>query len=133
MTETAVPLPAAPGDVIFLDNNVLHGALPNRSTDDIRWAFNFRYLPTGEPTGRPFLPEFVARSRLAPERELRDPQLWSDIWRAALDFLSMNPPPRIYQDLSVDEADSYHCALEGGDAQLHRLASLDGTISTTTL
>jgi hypothetical protein len=105
--ETAVPLPAAPGDVIFLDNNVLHASLPNRSAGDIRWAFSFRYLPTGEPTGRPFLPGFVARSHWAPGGELRDPQLWSDMWRAALDFLSMNPlPAAVGRELGVAEAEA---------------------------
>jgi phytanoyl-CoA hydroxylase len=103
---TAVALVAAPGDVIFLDNNILHASLPNRSADDIRWAFSFRYLRTGEPSGRPFLPGFVARSRLSPERELRDPQLWSNMWRAALDFLSMNPIPHHAQELGVAEAEA---------------------------
>jgi len=106
LTEAAVPLVAAPGDVVFLDNNILHASLPNRSADDIRWAFSFRYLPTGEPSGRPFLPEFVARSRLAPQRELRDPQLWSDMWRAALDFLSMYPIPHHAENLGVTEAEA---------------------------
>ena len=30
-------LPAVPGDVIFLDNRILHASLPNRSANDIRW------------------------------------------------------------------------------------------------
>ena len=89
--EKAVALPAEPGDVIFLDNNLAHTALSNTTANQIRWAFNFRYLPTGEPTGRPFLPSFVARSRSAPERELRDPELWSRMWRAALERVSRNP------------------------------------------
>ena len=102
--DTSVPVPAAPGDVIFLHNNIRHAALPNRSVDEIRWAFNCRYLPTGEPTGQPCLPEFVARSQREPDRELRDPQLWSDMWQAALDFLSTNPPPRFGQKFNVAEA-----------------------------
>ena len=101
---TSVPVPAAPGDVIFLHNNIRHAALPNRSAEEIRWAFNCRYLPTGEPTGQPCLPEFVARSQREPDRELRDPQLWSNMWQAALDFLSINPPPRLDQKLNVAEA-----------------------------
>ena len=86
--EKAVALPAEPGDVIFLDNNIAHTALSNTTADQIRWAFNFRYLPTGEATGRPFLPSFIARSRSAPERELHDPELWTQMWRAALAFVS---------------------------------------------
>jgi len=108
LTETAVPLSGTPGDVIFLDNNILHASLHNRSAGDIRWAFSFRYLLIGEPTGRPFLPGFVARSHLAPERELRDPQLWSEMWHGALDFLSMNPlPPNFGSDLGILEAEAF--------------------------
>jgi ectoine hydroxylase-related dioxygenase (phytanoyl-CoA dioxygenase family) len=91
IVEKATALPAEPGDVILLDNNLVHTALSNMTTDQIRWAFNFRYLPTGEPTGRPFLPSFVARSRSAPERELRDAALWGRMWRAALELVSRNP------------------------------------------
>jgi ectoine hydroxylase-related dioxygenase (phytanoyl-CoA dioxygenase family) len=91
-TANATPLTVEPGDVVFLHNNILHASQPNRSVADIRWAFNFRYLPTGELTGRPYLPEFVARSRRAPERELRSAALWSEMWQAALDYLSDHPP-----------------------------------------
>lgn len=91
VVESAVPLPAEPGDVIFLDNNIAHTALDNSTAGQVRWAFNLRYLPTGEPTGRPFLPNFIARSRLVPERELRDPDLWARMWRAALDLFSRKP------------------------------------------
>jgi hypothetical protein len=46
-----------------------------------------------------------ARSRRAPERELRDAQLWSEMWRAALDFLSENPHAAHDGDgLGLDEA-----------------------------
>jgi hypothetical protein len=102
----AVPLPVAPGDEIFLHNNIRHVSVGNRSSDDIRWAFNFRYLPIGEPTGRPFLTGFVARSRRDPERELRDPQLWSEMWRAALDFHSMHPLPPHNGEASLAEAEA---------------------------
>ncbi len=94
VTAKAVPLPAEPGDVIFMDNRLAHTALDNRTEDQIRWAFNVRYLPTGEPTGRPFLPSFIARSRAAPDRELDDPELWSAMWGAALDYVSTNPNSR---------------------------------------
>jgi ectoine hydroxylase-related dioxygenase (phytanoyl-CoA dioxygenase family) len=85
------PLTVEPGDVIFLDNNLAHNALENTTDDDFRWALSFRYLPTGQATGRPFLPEFVARSRIAPERELRDADLWREMWRGALNYLSNHP------------------------------------------
>jgi phytanoyl-CoA hydroxylase len=101
----AVAIPAKPGDVIFLHNNLAHTSLDNEASTDIRWAFNIRYLATGDPTGRPFLPSFVARSRAAPERELHDPELWSRMWRAALEFLSNNPyPPTLGR--TQDEAEA---------------------------
>lgn len=91
LTQNATALPVSPGDVVFLDHHILHASLDNRTSDEVRWAVNFRYLPTGEAPGRPYLPGFIARSRRAPERELRDARLWSEMWRAALDFLSENP------------------------------------------
>jgi phytanoyl-CoA hydroxylase len=91
VTEKAVALPAQPGDVIFLDNNLLHSSQNNTTANQIRWAVNLRYLPTGEPTGRPFLPSFIVRSPSAPEREFRDHELWSRMWRAALERISKNP------------------------------------------
>ena len=83
----SLPLPANPGDVIFFHNKLIHGAGQNRSHDKIRLAFNFRYLPIGQATGRPYLPGFVARSRRAPQTELRNPYLWSAMWQRALDNL----------------------------------------------
>ena len=64
MVERAVPLIMDPGDVVILDNRLTHGATQNTSEADYRWAFNFRYLPTGQPSGRTFLPGFVARIAL---------------------------------------------------------------------
>ena len=60
ITNKKIPIIASPGDVIFFDNKLIHSASANETADRIRWAFNFRYLPIGEPTGRPFLPGFVA-------------------------------------------------------------------------
>jgi phytanoyl-CoA hydroxylase len=88
-----VALPVDAGDVIFLDNNIPHSALDNSAGEEIRWAFNFRYLPTGEPSGRPFLPGFVARSRASPGSELHDAELWGRMWRAALEYLSTKRIP----------------------------------------
>jgi len=89
--EKAVALPAEPGDVIFLDNNLMHTARNNTTANQTRWAVNLRYLPTGEPTGRPFLPSFIVRSRSAPQREFRDHELWGRMWRSALERISKHP------------------------------------------
>ncbi len=56
------PLPCRRGTVILLTKFTEHGALPNES-DRLRWSFDLRYQPTGQPTGRPAFPSFVLRSR----------------------------------------------------------------------
>lgn len=80
------PLPVKRGGIILFNKFNLHCALPNRS-DSLRWSFDLRYSPVGQPTGRPAFPGFVARSRSAPERELRDPQAWRTGWEAARERL----------------------------------------------
>ena len=81
----AVALETFPGDLVLFDNHLQHASTPTQSDDRMRWCFNFRYVPTGQPNGRPFLPGFVARSRAHPAGELRDPELWSAMWARALD------------------------------------------------
>jgi ectoine hydroxylase-related dioxygenase (phytanoyl-CoA dioxygenase family) len=95
----AVTIPMSPGDVLFLDNKLLHSATRNTSADDYRWAFNFRYLRAGEASGRPFLPGFVARSRSAPDSELHNPYLWSTLWDRALAHSVQQGVPCSYQDV----------------------------------
>ena len=95
----AVTIPMSPGDVLFLDNKLLHSATQNTSADDYRWAFNFRYLRAGEASGRPFLPGFVARSRSAPDSELHNPYLWSTLWDRALAHSVQHGVPCSYQDV----------------------------------
>lgn len=89
----AVVVEASPGDVVFMDNKLVHCATRNRSAEEVRWACNFRYLRVGEPTGRPYLPGFVARSRSAPHMELRNPYLWQALWMRALANLSRGELP----------------------------------------
>lgn len=57
-----LPLPCRRGSVVLLTKFTEHGALPNRS-DRLRWSFDLRYQPTGQPTGRPAFPTFVLRSQ----------------------------------------------------------------------
>ncbi len=77
-----VPVPMDPGDVLFMQRTTQHRGLPNRS-DGIRWSFDLRYQPTGQPTGRPWYPGFVARSRAQPDHELTDADRWAALWEAA--------------------------------------------------
>ncbi len=73
------PLPIKRGGVILFDKFTQHASLPNRS-GALRWSFDLRYNPTGQPTGRPAFPGFVARSRGNPDSELRDPKAWAKLW-----------------------------------------------------
>ena len=63
---TTVPLPVKRGGIVLFHKFNVHCALPNRS-DKLRWSVDLRYLPTGQATGRPAFPGFVARSRAHPE------------------------------------------------------------------
>jgi len=78
----SVPVPMEPGDVLFMHRKTQHCGLPNHS-DEVRWSFDLRYQPTGQPTGRRWFPGFVARSCLHPETELTDPGHWAESWRVA--------------------------------------------------
>ena len=77
-----VPLPVGRGGVVLLHQYTEHSALANQ-TDTIRWSFDLRYHPTGQPTGRPAFPGFVARSCQNPESALTDPEEWAGLWWAA--------------------------------------------------
>ena len=82
-----VPLPMRRGDVLFLTRMSCHSSLANKS-DEIRWSFDLRYNPIGQPTGRGAFPGFVARSKAHPETELRDPVSWETRWRETRDRLA---------------------------------------------
>ena len=79
------------GDVLLLDKLTMHASLANLS-DEIRWSVDLRYNPIGQPTGRPWFPGFVARSRAAPERELCDAGEWAGLWGEARRRLTIDPP-----------------------------------------
>jgi hypothetical protein len=74
-----VALPMRPGDVLLMHKKTMHASLANES-EDIRWSMDLRYNPTGEASGRPAFPSFVARSRAHPEQELHDPRRWAALW-----------------------------------------------------
>lgn len=79
-----LPLPVRKGDVILIHKEIPHRSLPNR-TDMVRWSMDLRYQKTGTPTGRPFHPDFVARSRANPASVLTDYETWRDRWIEALE------------------------------------------------
>ncbi len=44
---------------------------------------DLRYLPVGQPTGRPAFPSFVARSRATLDSVLNHANQWAGMWEAA--------------------------------------------------
>ncbi|RKX31471.1 MAG: phytanoyl-CoA dioxygenase, partial [Verrucomicrobia bacterium] len=66
--------------IVLFDSRVMHAARPNK-TESIRWSFDLRYNPIGQPSGRSWYPGFVARSRSNPDSELHDAETWADSWR----------------------------------------------------
>lgn len=101
LDKRSIALAVEPGDVVFLDNQIMHSSAPNTSRSDYRLAFNFRYLTTGQATGRPFLPEFVVRDRDVPGNELRDAALWSRMWRGCLGYHARHGLPVEFKDIST--------------------------------
>lgn len=126
--QRGIALETQPGDVIFLDNKLLHASAPIREPNGFRWAFNFRYLPAGQANGRPYLPGFLARSRANPEREFGDPQMWTAMWRAALLHSSLHAhhvPPAATTGLYEARAFTKRWRERTGDPEAWE--QLDGT------
>ena len=103
--DSAVPLPVKAGGVVLFHPLTPHASLTNQ-TDGFRWSFDIRYNVTGEPTGRSHFPDFVARSRAAPETELRDWEAWQTMWVDARARLSKSPHIPIHRWTS----DAPYCA-----------------------
>lgn len=75
----AVPTPVKAGGAVIFHPLTPHASLANTS-EGYRWSFDLRYNVTGQSTGRDHFPSFIARSRAAPARELRDWRLWKSMW-----------------------------------------------------
>lgn len=101
----AVPLPVTAGGAVIFHPLTPHSSLVNR-TDGFRWSFDVRYQVTGQPTGRSHFPEFVARSRSAPETVLSDWREWLAMWEAARARLATAPHVPIHRWTH----DAPHCA-----------------------
>jgi hypothetical protein len=86
------PLPVPRGSVLFMHHLTKHSSLRNVS-DGIRWSFDLRYHPVDQPTGRPWFPGFVARSRRDPASAVTDWRVWADLWRQARSRLAAIEDP----------------------------------------
>lgn len=82
-SQEPLALPMRKGSVLFLHKQTPHCSTPNRS-NGVRWSADLRYQETGTPTGRPFRPEFVVRSRSNPDSVLTDHGTWCRLWEDAL-------------------------------------------------
>ena len=99
--DQAVPVPLRRGGVLLMHRLMHHGPLPNHS-DTVRWSFDLRYNPAGQPSGREVQPGFVARSRARPETEIREPEEWAALWHQTRATLAGKPDP-VYERWSADE------------------------------
>ena len=81
--DDAISLPMRAGSVLFFGQELIHGSLDNVSESRVRISMDLRYQPAGQPSGRPQFPSFLARSRAHPERVLRDPVAWAEMWHEA--------------------------------------------------
>ncbi|MYB49472.1 MAG: phytanoyl-CoA dioxygenase family protein [Dehalococcoidia bacterium] len=78
--EEQVTLPADPGDLVILNKLTQHSSLVNVS-DRVRWSYDLRYQPIGQPVGQGGRPAWIARSRKHPEREMTGFEDWRTMWR----------------------------------------------------
>ncbi|MEX3007379.1 phytanoyl-CoA dioxygenase family protein [Hoeflea sp. TYP-13] len=100
----AVPLPVKRGGVVLFHKMNVHRALPNRS-NDLRWSMDLRYHPTGQASGRPAFPGFIARSRSDPSAELHDPATWAQRWDEAREaIVSGRYQGRVFEDTRWNDA-----------------------------
>ncbi len=78
--EAVTPVPVKRGGVLLMHRKTQHSSLENAS-DGIRWSFDLRYQPPGQPTGRDEFPDFLARSRRNPASVTVDHAAWAEMWR----------------------------------------------------
>ena len=98
-----IPVPVKRGGVLLFDHLTKHASLTNTS-DGIRWSFDLRYQPIGQPTGRPAFPGFIARSRQNPASALTDWRVWANLWRKTRARLAQVPPAGKFTRWTSQEA-----------------------------
>lgn len=87
----SIPVPLKRGSVLFMTRKTIHSSRPNES-EDIRWSFDLRYNPIGQPTGRPAFPGFVIRSRAHSDWVLTDAGAWAQLWREGRSRIARGEP-----------------------------------------
>ncbi len=76
-------VPVGRGGMVFMHRHTPHRSTPNYS-EQVRWSLDMRFQPAGTPTGRPFHPDFIARSQSNPQSALNDYAEWNRLWKEAL-------------------------------------------------
>lgn len=93
-----VALPVRRGGVVLFDKFNVHCSLPNQSST-MRWSADLRYHITGQGSGRPAFPDFVARSAAAPDTVLDDFDQWRRRWETAKQRILLGDHgDRIFED-----------------------------------
>lgn len=82
-TTTPICAECPKGGVVFMSQYTPHRGLSNQTPGQVRWTLDLRYQKTGTPTGRPFWPDFVVRSK-DPSKVMRDHATWDRLWAEAL-------------------------------------------------
>lgn len=77
-----LPVPVRAGSALLLHRRTQHASLDNCS-GSIRWSFDLRYQPIGQPTGRDEFPGLIVRSRQNPGSIQRDYDAWVQAWHDA--------------------------------------------------
>ncbi len=106
---TVQPLPVKAGGMVLLHQLTEHASFDN-TTDQIRWSFDLRYQPPGEPTGRPYFPGFLARSSQRPDDVVTDHAAWAKLWYQARDRLASGETRLALADLWGPNAGHHLCA-----------------------
>lgn len=96
------PVPVRRGGMVFMHRWTPHRSTPNYS-DGVRWSLDLRYQPAGTPTGRPFHPDFVARSAEKPQQVLTDHVTWSLNWQEALEKAKGQQAHRVKRTANAPE------------------------------
>ena len=97
----AISVPMKGGHVLFLHRLTKHASLPNRS-NKLRWSFDLRYHPTHQFSGHPLKPSWVTRSKNSPSAEIRDWQIWAQMWRDAQAYLIKTKEIPVYIQYSPE-------------------------------
>jgi len=77
---SVTPIPIKRGGVLLMHRRMHHSSTPNR-TNGIRWSFDLRFQPIGQPTGRDEFPAFIARSHQNPASVTVDHPAWVNLWQ----------------------------------------------------